>query len=43
VHSRWGRGKIVEISEGNDLELTIDFGKGSPKKLLEKYAPIQRA
>ena len=43
VHSRWGRGKIVDISEGNDLELTIDFGKGSPKKLLEKYAPIQRA
>lgn len=43
VHSRWGRGKIVDISEGNDLELTIDFGKGSPKKLIEKYAPIQRA
>ena len=43
VHSRWGRGEIVEISEGNDLELTIDFGKGSPKTLLEKYAPIQRA
>ncbi len=43
VHSRWGRGKIVEISEKNDLELTIDFGRGTPKKLLEKYAPIQRA
>ncbi|MFO7814310.1 MAG: DNA helicase PcrA [Halanaerobiales bacterium] len=43
VHSRWGRGEIVEISGENDLELTIDFGKGSPKTLLEKYAPIQRA
>jgi DNA helicase-2/ATP-dependent DNA helicase PcrA len=43
VHSRWGRGKIVEISDKNDLELTIDFGRGTPKKLLEKYAPIQRA
>ena len=43
VHSRWGRGKIVEIDDAKELELTIDFGKGSPKKLLEKYAPIQRA
>ncbi|MGM0444766.1 MAG: DNA helicase PcrA [Bacillota bacterium] len=43
VHSRWGRGTIVEISDKNDLELTIDFGRGTPKKLLEKYAPIQRA
>lgn len=43
VHSRWGRGKIIKVSDNNDLELTIDFGKGSPKTLLEKYAPIQRA
>lgn len=43
VHSRWGRGKIIEIYDQKELELVIDFKKGSPKRLLERYAPIQKA
>jgi DNA helicase-2/ATP-dependent DNA helicase PcrA len=42
-HSMWGIGNVVEsVGEGDDLMVTVDFMNAGIKKLLIKYAPLER-
>jgi len=43
IHPKLGSGKIVKISgKGDNVKLTIDFGRGGKKIFLEKYTPLER-
>lgn len=42
VHPQFGKGEITEVAENHGLELTVKFKKGEPKKLLAKFAPLQK-
>lgn len=42
-HSMWGIGKVIETAgEDEDLMVTVDFMNAGVKKLLIKYAPLER-
>jgi DNA helicase-2/ATP-dependent DNA helicase PcrA len=41
-HARFGEGTIVSVTgNGADRELSISFGPGNVKKMLERYANIE--
>lgn len=43
VHEKWGTGTIVGVKgQGDDTELDIAFPKQGVKRLLAKFAPIQK-
>ncbi len=43
VHGTFGQGTIVELSGfGSDLKVVVDFGEAGRKKLLVRYAELQR-
>jgi len=43
THDRFGVGTVVAVSgTGDRSEATIDFGSGSVKRLLLRYAPVER-
>ena len=43
VHKTFGSGSVVEISGfGRDLKVTVDFDDAGPKKLLVRYAGLER-
>ena len=42
IHSRWGKGTIVNLKEDKGLEITVQFKKGMAKNLLAEYAPIRK-
>ena len=42
IHSKWGKGEIINMKENNGLELTVRFKRGMSKNLLAEYAPIQK-
>ena len=42
-HDTFGLGKVVAVNgEGDRAEATIDFGSGGEKRLLLRYAPVER-
>ena len=42
-HDTFGLGKVVAVSgEGDRAEATIDFGTGGEKRLLLRYAPVEK-
>ena len=43
VHPTFGSGSVVEISGfGRDIKVTIDFDQAGRKKLLLRYAELER-
>jgi DNA helicase-2/ATP-dependent DNA helicase PcrA len=43
VHGTFGSGSVAEISGfGRDLKVTVDFDQGGRKKLLLRYASLER-
>ena len=43
MHSKWGKGMVVQIKESEDgNELVIAFDKKGLKKLNQDYAPITK-
>jgi DNA helicase-2/ATP-dependent DNA helicase PcrA len=42
-HDTFGLGTVIEVSgEGDRAEATIDFGSFGPKRLLLRYAPVEK-
>jgi DNA helicase-2/ATP-dependent DNA helicase PcrA len=42
-HDTFGVGKVVAVAgEAERAEATIDFGGGGEKRLLLRYAPVER-
>jgi DNA helicase-2/ATP-dependent DNA helicase PcrA len=42
-HDTFGLGKVIEVSgEGDRAEATIDFGSFGHKRLLLRYAPVEK-
>ncbi|MER7044383.1 DNA helicase PcrA [Streptomyces jumonjinensis] len=43
THDQFGLGTVVEMrGSGTDAQATIDFGDAKPKRLLLRYAPVQK-
>ncbi|MFW6006620.1 MAG: DNA helicase PcrA [Bacillota bacterium] len=42
IHSKWGKGEIIDLKEDNGLYITAKFRKGKPKIMMAEYAPIQK-
>ncbi|MFJ5550779.1 DNA helicase PcrA [Streptomyces sp. NPDC093225] len=43
THDQFGLGSVMEVKgAGADAQATIDFGDGKPKRLLLRYAPVQK-
>ncbi|MGW4199417.1 DNA helicase PcrA [Streptomyces sp. NPDC004726] len=43
THDQFGLGTVVEVNGlGADAQATIDFGDAKPKRLLLRYAPVQK-
>lgn len=43
VHPKFGMGSVLELSgEGDKAEATIDFGSAGRKRLLLRYAPVEK-
>ncbi|MEU8776737.1 DNA helicase PcrA [Streptomyces sp. NPDC048606] len=43
THDQFGLGTVVEVrGAGADAQATIDFGDDKPKRLLLRYAPVQK-
>ncbi|MEV0979214.1 DNA helicase PcrA [Streptomyces sp. NPDC049915] len=43
THDQFGLGSVVEVrGTGDKAEATIDFGDGKPKRLLLRYAPVEK-
>ncbi|WP_046779200.1 DNA helicase PcrA [Streptomyces yangpuensis] len=43
THDQFGLGTVVEVKgAGADAQATIDFGDDKPKRLLLRYAPVQK-
>ncbi|WP_166021487.1 DNA helicase PcrA [Streptomyces chilikensis] len=43
THDQFGLGTVVAVAgEGDKAQATIDFGDGSPKRLLLRYAPVEK-
>ncbi len=43
THDQFGLGTVVEVKGmGADAQATIDFGDAKPKRLLLRYAPVQK-
>jgi DNA helicase-2/ATP-dependent DNA helicase PcrA len=42
-HDTFGLGTVIEVNgEGDRAEATIDFGSFGPKRLLLRYAPVEK-
>jgi DNA helicase-2/ATP-dependent DNA helicase PcrA len=42
-HDTFGLGKVVSVyGEGDRAEATIDFGTSGEKRLLLRYAPVEK-
>lgn len=43
THDQFGLGTVVEVTgSGSDAQATIDFGDTKPKRLLLRYAPVEK-
>lgn len=43
THDQFGLGTVMEVKgAGEDAQATIDFGDDKPKRLLLRYAPVQK-
>ncbi|MFD9729209.1 DNA helicase PcrA [Streptomyces sp. NPDC059072] len=43
THDQFGLGTVMEVKgAGSDAQATIDFGDDKPKRLLLRYAPVQK-
>ncbi|MER7761719.1 DNA helicase PcrA [Streptomyces sp. NPDC097619] len=43
THDQFGLGTVVQVTgAGGDAQATIDFGDAKPKRLLLRYAPVQK-
>lgn len=43
THDQFGLGTVMEVTgAGADAQATIDFGDAKPKRLLLRYAPVQK-
>jgi DNA helicase-2/ATP-dependent DNA helicase PcrA len=43
THDQFGLGTVVEVTgSGADAQATIDFGDTKPKRLLLRYAPVEK-
>ncbi|MEU3598258.1 DNA helicase PcrA [Streptomyces sp. NPDC006798] len=43
THDQFGLGTVVEVrGAGSDAQATIDFGDAKPKRLLLRYAPVEK-
>jgi DNA helicase-2/ATP-dependent DNA helicase PcrA len=43
THDSFGMGTVVTVSgSGDRAEATIDFGADKPKRLLLRYAPVEK-
>ena len=43
THDQFGLGTVVAVTgSGSDAQATIDFGDERPKKLLLRYAPVEK-
>ena len=43
THDSFGLGTVVAVKgSGDDAEATIDFGDEKPKRLLLRYAPVEK-
>ncbi|MFE9255100.1 DNA helicase PcrA [Streptomyces sp. NPDC006879] len=43
THDQFGLGTVTEVTgAGSDAQATIDFGDAKPKRLLLRYAPVQK-
>ncbi|MFF8956397.1 DNA helicase PcrA [Streptomyces sp. NPDC014894] len=43
THDQFGLGTVVEVrGTGSDAQATIDFGDAKPKRLLLRYAPVEK-
>jgi DNA helicase II / ATP-dependent DNA helicase PcrA len=43
THDSFGLGRVLEVKgSGDNSEATIDFGGEKPKRLLLRYAPVQK-
>ncbi|MGH3324733.1 MAG: hypothetical protein ACRDOV_09990, partial [Streptomyces sp.] len=43
AHDSFGMGRVVAVKGGGDnAEATVDFGGEKPKRLLLRYAPVEK-
>lgn len=43
IHQKWGQGKVVKVKgKGENAEIEVDFSAIGRKKLILKFAPLQR-
>ena len=43
THDQFGLGTVMTVTgSGSDAQATIDFGDERPKKLLLRYAPVEK-
>ncbi|MFD7629841.1 DNA helicase PcrA [Streptomyces sp. NPDC059851] len=43
THDQFGLGTVLQVTGGgSEAQATIDFGDGKPKRLLLRYAPVQK-
>jgi DNA helicase-2/ATP-dependent DNA helicase PcrA len=43
THDQFGLGTVVAVAGADDkAQATIDFGDGKPKRLLLRYAPVEK-
>ncbi|WP_240139378.1 DNA helicase PcrA [Streptomyces sp. MUM 178J] len=43
THDQFGLGTVIEVKgSGSDAQATIDFGDAKPKRLLLRYAPVEK-
>ncbi|WP_267242952.1 DNA helicase PcrA [Streptomyces sp. PR69] len=43
THDQFGLGTVIEVKgSGGDAQATIDFGDAKPKRLLLRYAPVEK-
>ncbi|NUK09906.1 DNA helicase PcrA [Streptomyces lunaelactis] len=43
THDQFGLGTVVEVTgSGSDTQATVDFGDTKPKRLLLRYAPVEK-
>lgn len=43
THDTFGMGRVLSVQGGGDrAEATIDFGGDKPKRLLLRYAPVEK-
>jgi DNA helicase-2/ATP-dependent DNA helicase PcrA len=43
THDQFGLGTVIEVKgSGSEAQATIDFGDEKPKRLLLRYAPVEK-